>query len=124
MMSCPFSPSVKLTGLGEKIKQRYIDRFERQPNYLPLQGYDAMYSLLTAIEQRRHHRPQGHHRRALQALNLTGTRGDIVFSQEDGVYHQQWVDVPTFIFQYSEVGQSAADAAEVLYPPNSLRPRS
>ena len=47
---------------------------------------------------------------------MTGTRGDIVFAQEDGVYHQQWKNVPTFIFQYSEVGQSVADAA-VLYPP-------
>ena len=115
LMSCPFSPSVELTELGEKIKQRYIDRFERQPNYLPLQGYDAMYALLTAIEK-----AGTTDRKAiiaeLQALNLTGTRGDIVFSQEDGVYHQQWKDVPTFIFQYSEVGQSAADA-EVLYPP-------
>ena len=115
LMSCPFSPSVELTGLGEKIKQRYIDRFERQPNYLPLQGYDAMYSLLTAIEKAGTTDSKAIIAE-LQALNLTGTRGDIVFSQEDGVYHQQWVDVPTFIFQYSEVGQSAADA-EVLYPP-------
>ena len=115
LMSCPFSPSVELTGLGEKIKQRYIDRFERQPNYLPLQGYDAMYALLTAIEKAGTTDSKAIITE-LQALNLTGTRGDIVFSQEDGVYHQQWVDVPTFIFQYSEVGQSAADA-EVLYPP-------
>ena len=104
-----------MTELGETIKQRYIDRFERQPNYLPLQGYDAMYALLTAIGK-----AGSTDRKAiiaeLQGLNLTGTRGDIVFSQEDGVYHQQWKDVPTFIFQYSEVGQSAADA-EVLYPP-------
>ena len=114
-MSCPFSPSVELTELGEKIKQRYIDRFERQPNYLPLQGYDAMYALLTAIEKAGTTDSKAIIAE-LQALNVAGTRGDIVFSQEDGVYHQQWKDVPTFIFQYSEVGQSAADA-EVLYPP-------
>ena len=114
-MSCPFSPSVKLTDLGEKIKQRYIDRFERQPNYLPLQGYDAMFALLTAIENAGTTDSKAIIAE-LQALNVTGTRGDIVFAQEEGVWHQQWKDVPTFIFQYSEVGQSAGDAA-VLFPP-------
>ena len=115
VMSCPFSPSVELTDLGEQIKQRYIDRFERQPNYLPLQGYDAMYALLSAIKNAGTTDSKAVIAE-LQALNLTGTRGDIVFAQEDGVWHQQWKDVPTFIFQYSEVGQSAGDAA-VLYPP-------
>ena len=114
-MSCPFSPSVKLTDLGEQIKQRYIDRFDRQPNYLPLQGYDAMFALLTAIENAGTTDSKAIIAE-LQALNVTGTRGDIVFAQEDGVWHQQWKDVPTFIFQYSEVGQSAGDAA-VLFPP-------
>ena len=114
-MSCPFSPSVKLTDLGEKIKQRYIDRFDRQPNYLPLQGYDAMFALLTAVKNAGTTDSKAVIAE-LQALNLTGTRGDIVFAQEEGVWHQQWKDVPTFIFQYSEVGQSAGDAA-VLFPP-------
>ena len=114
LMSCPYSPSVKLTELGESIKQRYIDQFERQPNYLPLQGYDAMYSLLTAINNAGSTDGKAIIA-ALQALNLTGTRGDIQFSQEDGVWHHQWKGVPTFIFQYSEVGQSAGDA-NILFP--------
>ena len=114
MMSCPYSPSVKLTELGEQIKQRYIDQFDRQPNYLPLQGYDAMISLLTAIGNAGSTDSKAVIA-ALQALRITSTRGDIEFSQEDGVWHHQWKDVPTFIFQYTEVGQSAGDAA-VLYP--------
>ena len=114
MMSCPYSPSVKLTELGEKIKQRYIDQFDRQPNYLPLQGYDAMISLLTAIGNAGSTDGKAIIA-ALQALRITSTRGDIEFSQEDGVWHHQWKGVPTFIFQYTEVGQSAGDAA-VLYP--------
>ena len=114
LMSCPYSPSVKLTELGEKIKQRYIDKFDRQPNYLPLQGYDAMISLLTAIKNAGSTDSKAIIR-ALQALKIPGTRGDIEFSQEDGVWHHQWKAVPTFIFQYTEVGQSAGDAA-VLFP--------
>lgn len=114
LMSCPYSPSVKLTELGEKIKQRYIDKFDRQPNYLPLQGYDAMISLLTAIKNAGSTDSKAIIK-ALQALKITGTRGDIEFSQEDGVWHHQWKAVPTFIFQYTEVGQSAGDAA-VLFP--------
>ena len=95
MMGCPYSPSVKLTDLGEQIKQRYIDQFDRQPSYLPLQGYDAMISLLTAIENAGTTDGKAIVA-ALQALNLTGTRGDIQFSQEDGVWHHQWKDVPAF----------------------------
>ncbi len=114
LMSCPYSPSVKLTELGEKIKQRYIDKFDRQPNYLPLQGYDAMISLLTAIKNAGSTDSKAIIK-ALQALKIPGSRGDIEFSQEDGVWHHQWKAVPTFIFQYTEVGQSAGDAA-VLFP--------
>ena len=114
LMSCPYSPSVKLTELGEKIKQRYIDKFDRQPNYLPLQGYDAMISLLTAIKNAGSTDSKAIIK-ALQALKIPGTRGDIEFSQEDGVWHHQWKAVPTFIFQYTKVGQSAGDAA-VLFP--------
>ena len=114
LMSCPYSPSVKLTDLGEKIKQRYVSQFDRQPNYLPLQGYDAMLSLLTAINNAGSTDSKAIIK-ALQALKITGTRGDIEFSQEDGVWHHQWKAVPTFIFQYTEVGQSAGDAA-VLFP--------
>ena len=114
LMSCPYSPSVKLTELGERIKQRYIDQFDRQPNYLPLQGYDAMVSLLTAIGNADSTDGKAIVS-ALQALRIPGTRGEIEFSQEDGVWHHQWKGVPTFIFQYSEVGQSAGDAA-ILFP--------
>ena len=114
LMSCPYSPSVKLTDLGEKIKQRYIDKFDRQPNYLPLQGYDAMISLLTAIKNAGSTDSKAIIK-ALQELKIAGTRGEIEFSQEDGVWHHQWKAVPTFIFQYTKVGQSAGDAA-VLFP--------
>ncbi len=114
LMSCPYSPSVKLTDLGEKIKNRYIDKFDRQPNYLPLQGYDAMISLLTAIKNAGSTDSKAIIK-ALQELKIAGTRGDIEFSQEDGVWHHQWKAVPTFIFQYTKVGQSAGDAA-VLFP--------
>jgi len=114
LMSCPYSPSVKLTDLGEKIKARYIAKFDRQPNYLPLQGYDAMISLLTAIKNAGTTDSKAIIK-ALQELKIAGTRGDIEFSQEDGVWHHQWKAVPTFIFQYTKVGQSAGDAA-VLFP--------
>jgi len=114
LMSCPFSPSVKLTALGEKIKQRYREQFDRDPNYLPLQGYDSMISLLTAIENAGSTDSKAIIT-ALGELKIAGTRGDIRFSQAPGVWHNQWKDVPTFIFQYTEMNQSAGEA-EVLYP--------
>ena len=115
LMSCPYSPSVQLTPLGEKIKQRYVKEFDRQPNYLPLQGYDAMLALITAIKM-----AGSTDRKAIVAaladVQVAGTRGDIKFEKESGVWHNQWKDVPTFIFQYSERDQSAGDA-NILFPP-------
>ena len=116
MMACPYSSSVKVTELGEAIKKRYIDEFKQEPNYLPLQGYDAMFTLLTAIKEA----GSTDSKQIIAALNkikLGGTRGEIEFSQEKGVWHNQWKAVPAFIFQYTEVDQSPADAT-ILYPPS------
>lgn len=116
MMACPYSSSVQVTDLGEAIKQRYIDQFEREPNYLPLQGYDAMYTLLTAIQAAKSTDSKAIIAE-LDKTKLMGTRGEITFSKDKGVWHNQWKEVPAFIFQYTEVGQSPADAA-ILFPPS------
>ncbi len=116
MMACPYSSSVQVTELGEEIKQRYIDQFKREPNYLPLQGYDAMYTLLTAIKAAGSTESKAIIAE-LDKTKLIGTRGEITFTKEKGVWHNQWKEVPAFIFQYTEVNQSPADAA-ILYPPS------
>lgn len=113
-MSCPFSPSVKLTPLGETIKARYIAEFKRDPNYVVLQGYDAMWALIKGIEKAGSTDSKAIIA-ALEGLKTDGTRGMIEFSKEDGVWFHQWKAVPTFIFQYTAVNQAAGDAA-VLYP--------
>ena len=115
LMSCPFSPSVKLTPLGEQIKARYIKEFDREPNYVVLQGYDAMYALLKGIEAAGS-TDKAAIIKAIAGLKTDGTRGAIAFGEGPGVWHQQWKDVPTFIFQYTEMNQAAGEAA-VLYPP-------
>ena len=115
MMSCPYSPGVKLTAIGEKIKAKYMEKFGRTPNYLPLQGYDAAIALLEGIKKAGTTEPKAIVA-AMKTLEVEGARGPISFSSEEGVWHNQWRDVPTFIFQYTEVGQLSADAA-VLYPP-------
>ncbi len=116
MMACPYSSSVQVTDLGEAIKQRYIDQFKREPNYLPLQGYDAMFTLLTAIKA-----ANSTDSKAIIAeldkTKLMGTRGEITFAKAKGVWHNQWKEVPAFIFQYTKVDQSPADAA-ILFPPD------
>ncbi|MGQ4810157.1 hypothetical protein NKDENANG_03606 [Candidatus Entotheonellaceae bacterium PAL068K] len=114
MMACPYSSTVRVTELGDKIKARYVKQFGRQPNYLLLQGYDAMYTLGMGIKQA----GSTDSKQIIAALNtmkLRGTRGDIQFSDEPGVWHNQWKEVPAFIFQYTEVDQSP-DEARILYP--------
>lgn len=115
MMACPYSASVRVTPLGEKIRARYVKEFGRQPNYLPLQGYDAMYALGMAIKQAGSPDPKKIIA-ALNTLKIAGTRGDIQFSKEPGVWHNQWKEVPAFIFQYTALKQSP-DEARIVYPP-------
>jgi branched-chain amino acid transport system substrate-binding protein len=115
LLSCPFSPSVKLTPLGETIKARYIKEFDREPNYVVLQGYDSMQALLEGMKAAGS--TEGPKIvEALKTLAFDGSRGPVKFETGPGVWTQQWKDVPTFIFQYTEVDQAAGDAS-VLYPP-------
>lgn len=115
LMSCPFSPSVKLTPLGESIKARYIKEFDREPNYVVLQGYDAMQALLEGMKAAGS--TEGPKIvSALKTIAFDGSRGPVKFETGPGVWTQQWKDVPTFIFQYTEVDQAAGEAS-VLFPP-------
>ena len=114
LMSCPFSPSVKLTPLGESIKARYIKEFDREPNYVVLQGYDSMQALLEGMKAAGS--TEGPKIvEALKTLEFEGSRGPVKFETGPGVWTQQWKDVPTFIFQYTEVDQAAGESA-VLFP--------
>lgn len=116
LMACPYSTSVRVTPLGEKVRARYVKEFGRQPNYVVLQGYDALWALGMAIRQANSTDPKKVIA-ALGALKTMGTRGEIRFSKEPGVYHNQWKEVPSFIFQYTAVNQSP-DEARILYPPD------
>ena len=114
LLSCPFSPSVKLTALGESIKARYVKEFDREPNYVVLQGYDSMQALLEGMKAAGS--TEGPKIvEALKTIAFDGSRGPVTFETGPGVWTQQWKDVPTFIFQYTEVDQAAGDAS-VLYP--------
>jgi len=115
MMSCPFSPGVALPPTGEAIKAKYEKEKGRTANYLPLQGYDAAIALLKGIEKAGTTEPKAVIA-AMKTLKIEGSRGTIEFSSEAGVWHNQWRDVPTFIFQYTEANQKSGEAA-VLYPP-------
>lgn len=115
LLSCPFSPSVKLTALGETIKARYVKEFDREPNYVVLQGYDSMQALLEGMKAAGS--TDGPKIvEALKTIAFDGSRGPVTFETGPGVWTQQWKDVPTFIFQYTEVDQAAGEAS-VLYPP-------
>jgi branched-chain amino acid transport system substrate-binding protein len=116
MMACPYSSSVRVTELGTQIKDRYVDKFGIQPNYVVLQGYDAMYTLGMAIKQAGS-TDSKQIIAALDNIKLSATRGTIQFSKEAGVWHNQWKQVPAFIFQYTAVNQSP-DNARILYPPD------
>ncbi|RMF89256.1 MAG: hypothetical protein D6736_08740 [Nitrospinota bacterium] len=113
LFACPYSPSVKLTKLGEAVKARFQQKFNREPTYVVIQGYDGMLALAKGIEKAGSTDPDAIIK-ALEGLQILGTRGTITFSMEKNLYYHQWKEVPAFIFQYTKMNQEPKDAATIL----------
>lgn len=110
---CPYSSSVKLTELGEGMKRRFQQKFNREPTYVAIQGYDAMLALAKGIVKAGSTEPDAIIK-AMEELKIMGIRGTITFSMEKNLYYHQWKEVPAFVFQYTALDQEPKDAATLL----------
>ncbi len=96
-------------------RERYEAKFDREPSYAVMQGYDAAIALLDAIG-RAGSTDAEKILAALETTDMLGTRGRIVFGTDPGsVYYHQWKDVPVFTLQYIKEGQTT-DEATILAP--------
>jgi branched-chain amino acid transport system substrate-binding protein len=81
-----------------------------------MEGYDSVMLIAKAIERSGSAEPTKI-TEALSKSDWVGTRGRITFPNEPGPAwaHNQWMDVPVFIIQYTEKDQSPSEAA-ILWP--------
>ena len=114
----PYSPRIKLTPLGEKVRSIYKEKYGSEPTYIVFNGFDAAWALLKAIEKAGSTDPKAIIN-ALEGIVLEGTRGTIKFSKqtEPAFYYHQWLEVPVLTCQYKEVNQKTTEA-DIIFPPS------
>jgi len=114
----PYSPRIKLTSLGEKVRKIYKEKYGSEPTYIVFNGFDAAWVLLKAIEKAGSTESSAIIK-ALENIEVEGTRGVIKFStaKDPPYYFHQWIEVPVLTCQYKEVNQPTTES-DIIFPLN------
>jgi branched-chain amino acid transport system substrate-binding protein len=104
------------TPLSRSFSETYMERFGRPANAVSMEGYDGIMVIAEAIKAAQSTESDAI-QAALRELKWNGTRGNIYFPQttDPAWAFQQWPEVPIFVIQYDEVGQTPTEAA-ILWP--------
>ncbi len=116
-----YHPKMKQPPLGKQIGDAYTAKTKNQPNRLLFQAADSLLVITDAIKRANSTEPDALIK-ALEATKLTGTRGEITFSNEKGYKYHQWLDVPYVTFQLTAVNQKVEDSTLVEEPGHPLDP--
>jgi branched-chain amino acid transport system substrate-binding protein len=111
-----FHPKMKLTPLGNTVRERHMKATGREASRVVFQGFDALWVAADAINRAGSTKPAAVIA-ALEKTKLVASRGTITFDTKPGPTFQQWVDMPYAIIQFTKVKQPLAEAA-IVYPPS------
>lgn len=91
-------------------------KHNREPDAVAMEGYDSVMLIAEAIKKCKSTDPKAI-TAALAESDWEGTRGRITFSasKKPAWAFQQWMNVPVFIIQYTELNQDPSKAA-ILWP--------
>jgi branched-chain amino acid transport system substrate-binding protein len=104
-----YHPGLKLTPRGDEFVKLFRQTYGADINRLALQGADCMFIIADAIKAAGSTAPDAVIK-AMKDGKFEGTRGTISFSQEPGIFFQQWKETPNVIFQFTDVRQPVNDA--------------
>lgn len=109
-------PGIPSTEVSESFTEMFQANNGREPDAVAMEGYDSVMVIAKAIEASGTTESEPLIK-AIGATNWEGTRGTISFSKEtDPAWAcNQWMDVPVFIIQFTEVNQDPSEAA-ILWP--------
>ncbi len=111
-----YHPKMDIPPLGNKVAETYTQKTKNQPNRLIFQAADCLFVIADAIKRSKS-TDADPLIKALEATDLTATRGHITFSEEKGGYkYHQWLDIPHLTFQITKVGQEIGDTSIVQAP--------
>ena len=99
-----YHPQMNLPKLATEVGQAYQQRTKNDPNRLIFQAADSLLFIVDAIKQAKSTDPDALIK-AMANMKFEGTRGQFQIAKEPGVKYQQMVDIPSVIYQITEVYQ-------------------
>ena len=103
-----YHPGQPLTARGKAFVKQFREKYGQEVNRLALQGADCMFVIADAIKAAGT-TDADPLIKAMQKGTFEGTRGEIKFSSEPGIFFQQWKETPNVIFQFTKTRQPVAD---------------
>ena len=100
-----YHPQMNLPKLATEVGQAYTQRTKSDPNRLIYQAADSLLFIVEAIKQAKSTDADAMIK-AMANMKFEGTRGQFTISKEPGAKFQQMVDIPSVIYQITEVNQS------------------
>jgi branched-chain amino acid transport system substrate-binding protein len=110
-----YHPKMNLTALGKEVREIYMAREKREPNRLIFQAADSLFLVADAITRAKSTDAEPVIR-ALRETRFEGVQGTVTFSQEKGIYFQQWKDIPFVTYQLTARGQQLPETLLVQGP--------
>lgn len=112
------SPYLEYTDVGEEFVSLYKEKFGKMPPVWIAWDWDALTILAKAIEDTESTDPDVL-AEYIENIDIVGTTGRITFVNDpdpDSILWHQWLGMPSFFFEFTEIGQTAETAPQI-YPP-------
>ena len=114
-----YHPQMNLPKLAKEVGQAYQQRTKNDPNRLIFQAADSLLFIVDAIKQAKSTDPDALIK-TMANMKFEGTRGQFQIAKEPGVKYQQMVDIPSVIYQITEVNQPIGKTLLIEGPGMSL----
>jgi branched-chain amino acid transport system substrate-binding protein len=110
-----YHPKMNLTAVGKEVREIYLAKEKREPNRLIFQAADSLFILADALTRAKGTDAEAVIK-ALRETKFEGAQGTVTFSQEKGIYYQQWKDIPFVTYQLTARGQQLPETLLVQGP--------
>jgi branched-chain amino acid transport system substrate-binding protein len=114
-----YHPKMPMPKIGQDVAAEYFKRTKSEPNRLVFQAADSLLAIVEAIKQGKSTDPAVIIK-TMKTMTVQGARGNFEFSQQPGIFFQQWVDIPYVNYQLTEINQPVSKTNLIQGPGEAL----
>ncbi len=114
-----YHPKMPMPKIGQDVAAEYFKRTKSEPNRLVFQAADSLLAIVEAIKQGKSADPAVIIK-TMKTMTVQGARGNFEFSQQPGIFFQQWVDIPYVNYQLTEINQPVSKTNLIQGPGEAL----